>query len=48
MRPANVCEVEKLGAAPIINIRYGFSFLMQGAAEVVAYGTAVKVLWEIE
>ena len=39
-----VDEAEQLGADAIINIRYGSSAVMQGAAEVVAYGTAVKIL----
>ena len=37
-----VDEAEKLGADAIINIRYASSAIMQGAAEVIAYGTAVK------
>lgn len=37
-----VDEAEALGADAILNIRYGSSSVMQGAAEVVAYGTAVK------
>ena len=37
-----VDEAEALNADAIINIRYGSSSMMQGAAEVVAYGTAVK------
>ena len=37
-----VDEAEKLGADAILNIRYGSSSVMQGAAEVIAYGTAVK------
>ena len=37
-----VDEAEELGADAIINIRYGSSSLMQGAAEVIVYGTAVK------
>ena len=37
-----VDEAEALGADAIINIRYGSSSLMQGAAEVIVYGTAVK------
>ena len=32
----------RLGADAIINIRYGSSSVMQGAAEVIAYGTAVR------
>ena len=37
-----VDEAEKLGADAVINIRYGSSSVMQGAAEVIAYGTAVR------
>ena len=37
-----VDEAETLGADAVINIRYGSSALMQSAAEVIAYGTAVK------
>ena len=39
-----VDEAEALGADAIINIRYGSSAVMQGAAEVIAYGTAVRIL----
>ncbi|MCI9527085.1 MAG: YbjQ family protein [Lachnospiraceae bacterium] len=35
-------EAQKLGADAIVNIRYASSAIMQGAAEVIAYGTAVK------
>lgn len=35
-------EAESLGADAIINIRYSSSAVMQGAAEIMAYGTAVK------
>ena len=35
-------EAEALGADAIVNIRYASSAVMQGAAEVIAYGTAVK------
>lgn len=37
-----VDEAESLGADAVINVRYGSSSLMQGAAEVIVYGTAVK------
>lgn len=37
-----VDEAESLGADAVINIRYASSSIMQGAAEVIAYGTAVK------
>ena len=39
-----VDEAEALGADAIVGVRYGSSQVMQGAAEVVAYGTAVKFL----
>ena len=35
-------EAEGMGADGIVNIRYATSAIMQGAAEVIAYGTAVK------
>lgn len=35
-------EAEGLGADAVINIRYTSSQIMQGAAEVLVYGTAVK------
>jgi uncharacterized protein YbjQ (UPF0145 family) len=35
-------EAESLGADGIVNIRYASSAVMQNAAEVIAYGTAVK------
>ena len=37
-----VQEAEALGADGIVNIRYASSAVMQGAAEVIVYGTAVK------
>ena len=37
-----VDEAESMGADAVINVRYGSSSVMQGAAEVIAYGTAVK------
>src|SRR3989344_762573 len=36
-------EAKKLNADAIIAIRLGTSGIMQGAAEVLAYGTAVKL-----
>lgn len=38
-----VDEANALGADAILNIRFGSSAVMQGAAEVIAYGTAVKL-----
>ena len=37
-----VAEAESLGADGIVNVRYASAAIMQGAAEVMAYGTAVK------
>ncbi|MBE6734113.1 MAG: YbjQ family protein [Ruminococcaceae bacterium] len=37
-----VAEAESMGADAVVNIRYASSAIMQGAAEVIAYGTAVK------
>ena len=39
-----VAEAEALGADAIVNIRYASAAVMQGAAEVIAYGTAVKFI----
>lgn len=35
-------EAEALGADAVVNVRYASSAVMQGAAEVIVYGTAVK------
>ena len=35
-------EAARLGADAVVNIRYATSAIMQGAAEVMIYGTAVK------
>ena len=37
-----VQEAEAMGADAIVGVRYGSAAVMQGAAEVIAYGTAVK------
>jgi len=39
-----VAEAEELGADAVVNIRYASSAIMQGAAEVIVYGTAVKFI----
>lgn len=36
-------EAEKLGADGIVAVRYASSSVMQGAAEILVYGTAVKL-----
>ena len=38
-----VQQATKLGANAVINVRYATSAIAAGAAEVYAYGTAVKV-----
>ena len=38
-----VDEANALGADAILNSRFGSSAVRQGAAEVIAYGTAVKL-----
>ena len=37
-----VADAEALGADAIVCLRYASSAIMQGAAEVICYGTAVK------
>ena len=39
-----VDEAEAMGADAVVNIRYASAAVMQGAAEVIAYGTAVKFI----
>ena len=39
-----VAEAERMGADAVVNIRYASSSVMQGAAEVIAYGTAVRFI----
>ena len=39
-----VDEAKELNADAVIGIKYGSSQVMQGAAEVIAYGTAVKII----
>ena len=41
-----VAEAEQLEADAVVNIRYASAAIMQGAAEVIAYGTAVKFITE--
>ncbi|MBE6704328.1 MAG: YbjQ family protein [Ruminococcaceae bacterium] len=35
-------EAESLGADAVVNVRYASASVMQGAAEVMTYGTAVR------
>ena len=37
-----VDEAKALGADAVVGVTYGSSAVMQGAAEVIAYGTAVR------
>jgi len=36
-------EAEALGADAVVNVRFATSQVVQGAAEILAYGTAVKL-----
>ena len=38
-----VDDAKNLGADAVINVRYGSSAVMNGAAEIIVYGTAVKI-----
>ncbi len=38
-----ILEAESLGANAVVNVRFSTSSVAQGAAELFAYGTAVKV-----
>lgn len=38
-----IAQAKALGANAVVNIRYSTSSVAQGAAELYAYGTAVKV-----
>ena len=43
-----VDEAETLGADAVIDVKFGSSAIMSGAAEVIAYGTAVKIIGECD
>ncbi len=36
-------EAIKKGANAVVNVRFSTSFIMKAAAELLAYGTAVKI-----
>jgi len=36
-------DAEKMGADAVVNVRFTTSMIMQGASEILAYGTAVKL-----
>ena len=36
-------DAQKIGADAVVNVRFNTSQVMQGAAEMLAYGTAVKL-----
>ena len=40
-----VAEAQHRGADAIVNIRFSTSAIMANAAEIMAYGTAVKLKW---
>ena len=39
-----IAEAQAVGADAVVGVRYSSSSIMQGAAEVLAYGTAVRFL----
>lgn len=39
-----IAQAEAMGADAIVGVRYASAAIMQGAAEVMAYGTAVKII----
>ena len=41
-KAGTVAEAEAMGADAVVNVRYASAAVMQGAAEVMAYGTAVR------
>ena len=38
-----VAEAEKMGADAVVQVRYNTANVMQGTAELLAYGTAVRL-----
>lgn len=38
-----ITDAERMGADAVVNVRFTTSAVMQGAAEILAYGTAIKV-----
>jgi uncharacterized protein YbjQ (UPF0145 family) len=38
-----IADGERLGADAIVNVRFMTAMVMQGASEILAYGTAVKL-----
>lgn len=36
-------DAQNLGADAVVNVRFATSMIMQGASEILAYGTAVKL-----
>lgn len=38
-----ILDADRMGADAIINIRFTTAMIMQGTAEILAYGTAVKL-----
>lgn len=39
-----IAEAEKIGADAVVDVKYSTSTIMQGAIEVLIYGTAVKYI----
>lgn len=43
-----IAEAEEMGADAVVSVRYITAEVTQGAAEILAYGTAVKLEPEVE
>ena len=38
-----IADAERLGADAVVNVRFNTAMIMAGTAEILAYGTAVKI-----
>jgi uncharacterized protein YbjQ (UPF0145 family) len=38
-----LADAERIGGDGVVNVRFSTSMIMQGCAEILAYGTAVKL-----
>lgn len=39
-----IADAERIGANAIVNVRFATATVLQGSSEILAYGTAVKVV----
>ncbi len=38
-----IADAQRMGADAVVGIQFGTAMIMQGAAEILVYGTAVKL-----